>query len=416
MSELINNSAKRKENLKEVILRIHNGESPELLNKQLAELLEKIPYGEVVEVEQELISEGLPMEEVQKFCDVHSRVLNGNIDLSHQKIALPGHPVDTFIKENKEIEKVIKNIEKNSKKILKLEDNSEFGKLFFSIKSDLNLLMDIDKHYLRKENLLFPFLEKNGITGPPKVMWGKDDEIRVLIKSSISVLHNIDEISTDELSGIFSLIINPAIAGLRDMIVKEEQILFPMSMDKLTTSEWYEIYKETSEYGYCIYDPQIEWKPEGIETIENDSIDSDNINLQSGSFTIKELSAILNTIPFDITFVDKNDKVKFFTQGAERVFLRTRAILKRDVRMCHPPSSVHIVDQIVDDFRSGRETRAPFWIEMHGKFIHIEYFALKDENGEYLGTIEVSKDITELRSLSGEQRLLNYKNEGNNEQ
>jgi DUF438 domain-containing protein len=405
MSELINNSTLRKNALKEVILDIHNGANAEELNGKLSELLEKIPYGEVVEVEQELISEGLPIEEVQKFCDVHSRVLNGNIDLSHQKIAVPGHPIDTFIKENKEVEKVLKNIELN---LRKLKSDISNGKLLFSVKSDLNLLMDIDKHYNRKENLLFPFLELNGITGPPKVMWGKDDEIRNLLKGTINGLSTIENLSIEDLEGLIDFLITPMIASIRDMIVKEEQILFPMSMDKLTTSEWYQIYKETPEIGFCIYDPKVEWKPDGMEISENESIDGENIQLATGSFTIKEITAILNTVPFDITFVDRNDKVKYFSNGNERVFSRTRAILKRDVRMCHPPSSVHIVDQIVDDFKSGRESRAPFWIEMGGKFIHIEYFALRDEKGEYLGTIEVSKDITELRALTGEQRLLSY--------
>ncbi len=120
---------------------------------------------------------------------------------------------------------------------------------------------------------------------------------------------------------------------------------------------------------------------------------------------------MLNTMPVDITFVDKNDKVKYFSQGPHRIFDRSRAILNRDVRMCHPPSSVDVVEQIVNDFKSGKEDRAPFWIQLNGRFIHIEYFALRNEKGEYLGTIEVSQDLTELRKLQGEQRLLSYRKE-----
>lgn len=130
--------------------------------------------------------------------------------------------------------------------------------------------------------------------------------------------------------------------------------------------------------------------------------------MPSGALTPAELTAILNTMPFDITFVDKDDKVKYFSQGSERIFDRNRAILGRDVRLCHPPSSVHIVDRIIEDFRSGKESSAPFWIQMHGKFIHIEYFALRDATGAYLGTLEVSQDLTAKRALDGEQRLLQY--------
>ena len=120
--------------------------------------------------------------------------------------------------------------------------------------------------------------------------------------------------------------------------------------------------------------------------------------------------AVLNTLPVDLTFVDRNDKVKYFTQGKERIFDRNRAILGRDVRMCHPPSSVHIVDKIISDFKSGHADSAPFWIQMQGRFIHIDYFALRNEQGEYLGTLEVSQDLTEKRKLENEQRILNYGN------
>jgi DUF438 domain-containing protein len=139
------------------------------------------------------------------------------------------------------------------------------------------------------------------------------------------------------------------------------------------------------------------------------SVRSDSsIQLPSGGFTAAEIMAILNTLPADMTFVDKNDQVKYFTQGSHRIFARSRSIINRDVRLCHPPGSVHIIEKILDDFKSGRASHAPFWIQKQGRFIHIEYFALRDENGEYLGTLEVSQDLTLLRKLEGEQRILSY--------
>jgi DUF438 domain-containing protein len=203
--------------------------------------------------------------------------------------------------------------------------------------------------------------------------------------------------------------LQPAAKAVTDMIMKEEEILFPMTLDKLTEADWFEIYRQTNEIGYCLYDPKVSWKPAGIETAEATPAEEGTVNLPSGKFTSEELLAILNTLPVDLTFVDRNDKVKYFSQGKERIFDRNRAILGRDVRMCHPPSSVHIVDQIVEDFRSGKADSAPFWIQMGGKFIHIEYFALRNEHGEYLGTLEMSQDLTEKRALSGDQRLLSYK-------
>jgi uncharacterized protein len=180
-------------------------------------------------------------------------------------------------------------------------------------------------------------------------------------------------------------------------------------MDKLTEIEWYEIYNQTLEIGFCLYDPQFEWKPENPGTLKEIEKDEDLIRLPSGSFTKTQLQAILNALPVDMTFVDNHEKVKYYSQGKERIFHRSRAILNRDVKLCHPPSSVHVVEQILDDFRSGRQDHAPFWIQMKGRFIHIEYFALRDEQGNYLGTLEVSQDLTERRTLEGEQRILSYK-------
>jgi DUF438 domain-containing protein len=277
--------------------------------------------------------------------------------------------------------------------------------------SHFNRLMDVDKHYQRKENLLFPYLEKRGITGPPKVMWGKHDEIRTLLKIVIAALNTTKAISPKDSQALIEATLKPASTAVTEMIMKEEEILFPMAMDTLTDAEWYEIYQQTPEIGFCLYDPQDEWKPEGFEQQESTNIEEQFIQLPSGRVTPQELTAILNTLPVDITFVGKDDKVKYFSQGSHRIFARNRSILQRDVRLCHPPSSVHVAEKILEDFKSGISSRAPFWIQMNGRFIHIEYFAIRDEEGNYLGTLEVSQDLTEKRQLEGEQRLLTYNKE-----
>lgn len=408
MSELINNASQRKAHLKALILKMHEGWETETVRQELMDTLSQIPYGEVVEVEQELISEGLPESEILKLCDAHSAVLKGNIDLSGMKIVQEGHPVDVFRKENAELLKVIKA----AREVIGGMSDKEgegFPKQILGLRAFFNQLFDADKHYQRKEYLLFPFLESKGITGPPKVMWGKHDEIRDLVKGSIEVLQQ-DNLSAEEFRAVCDLILEPTLSGLEDMTVKEEQILFPMALDKLNEAEWYEVARQSIEIGFCLYDPPTQWKPSGAAVFSvNDAQKSgSHIQLPSGSFSAAELMAILNTIPVDMTFVDKDDKVKYFTQGTERVFHRNRAILNRDVRHCHPPASAHIVDKIIDDFKSGRQNRAPFWIKMGGKLIHIEYFALRGEQGEYLGILEVSHDVTRYRQLEGERRILSY--------
>ncbi|MFH0843804.1 MAG: DUF438 domain-containing protein [Bacteroidota bacterium] len=409
MSELINNSVNRKTRLKNLILKLHSGATEESVRKELLETLSQIPYGEVVEVEQELIGEGLPESEVLKLCDAHSAVLEGKIDLSGSKKMPEGHPVDVMKKENSELKKVTSQISQVLMAI-DFDKSVDLKENVLKLHTLYNSLWDVDKHYQRKEYLLFPFLEKQGITGPPKVMWGKHDGIRELIKGSIEILKT-ENISREDLMASSEIVLMPAIKGVNEMIPKEEEILFPMALDKLAEEDWYEISKQSLEIGYCLYDPKKEWKPDsaGDTSLSEMQSAGGHIQLPSGSFSVEELLAILNTLPVDITFVDKDDKVKYFSQSAERIFQRSRAILNRDVRHCHPPASAHIVYKIVEDFRSGKQNRAPFWINMGGKMIYIEYFALRDEGGNYLGTLEVSHNVSVYRELEGEQRILSYK-------
>jgi len=409
MSEFINNSDERKKKLKELILKLHSGSSEQDVKKELEETLKQIPYNDVVEVEQELIKEGLPEEDVLELCDVHANVLHGNVDMSSAKNIPAGHPIDVMVNENKalkalcqEIKTLIGSIEQNGGANLSTD--------LLKLRGHFNALFDVDKLYNRKEYLIFPFLETKGITGPPKVMWGKHDEIRELIKGAIEILKT-ETITLDELIATSEMVLIPAVNGVFDMTKKEEDILFPMVMDKLDEEEFYEISMQSLEIGFCLYDPPVLWKPEWMkeDIITTLNKNSDHIQFPTGSFQVEELIALLNHLPVDITFVDKDDKVKYFSQAKDRIFQRNRAILNRDVRLCHPPASAHIVDKIIDDFKAGKASSAPFWINMGGKLIHIEYFAMRNEKGEYLGTLEVSHNIQGYRDLEGEQRILSYK-------
>ncbi|MBK5720388.1 DUF438 domain-containing protein [Dysgonomonas sp. Marseille-P4677] len=410
MSELINNSQKRKELLKHLILQLHNNEAPEVVKNRLVDLLRSVPYNEVVEVEQELIAEGLPEEEVLRLCDIHTMVLDGSIDTSAAKTVPPGHPVDTLKRENRALEEYIDKVKElfNKGNKLKEEDVKEY---LLQLKGAFNALSDVEKHYKRKEYLLFPFLEKAGITGPPKVMWGKHDETRAFLNAAHEALSSKEPILPEEVLTLILMVLLPTVEAIEGMIMKEEEILLPMSLDILTNEDWYQIYTETPQFGFTLYDPQTEWVPEGATAGEPIYQSGEAIQLSSGSFNIKELEALFKTLPIDITFVDKNDKVKFFSHGTKKIFDRNRSIIGRDVRLCHPPGSVHIVEQIISDFKSGKENKATFWISSFmGHFVYIEYTALRGNDNEYLGVIEVTQDITELKKVEGDQRLLSYTN------
>lgn len=408
MSELINNSRIRIDELKKLILDLHKGIDVETTREKLKQSMGSIPYGEVVQAEEELIAKGLDREDVLQFCDLHSEALKGALDTSHAKKIPEGHPVDIFIKENREIENVIDRLKHIFVEASMRKENDSADDLLMKVRSEFNSLMDIEKHYLRKENLVFPFLEKYNITGPPMVMWGKHDETRSFLKSSFSLFDEAKNIDAKSFLDFVELMFNPTIKSIEEMIYKEEQILFPMCMDTLTEIDWYEILTQSEDIGYCLYYPEIKWKPTFAEKEEITFDTSERIRFETGSFTKEELEAVLNTLPVDITFVDKDDKVKYFSNGKSRIFARPKAVLGRQVQFCHPPSSVHIVNQIVEDFKSGRQDAAKFWINMHGKFIHIAYYAVRNSNNEYLGTLEVSQELDEYRNLTGERRILQY--------
>jgi DUF438 domain-containing protein len=265
--------------------------------------------------------------------------------------------------------------------------------------------LDIDKHYSRKENLLFPYLEKYGITAPPKVMWGVDDEIRDAIKQAKAGLQGDEGSREDRAKAALE-----AANKVNEMIFKEENILFPMALDTLTEDEWFNIAEESDEIGYCLTQPAGKWKPARVN-VSRDTKDagvqpSGSIRFETGVLSIEEINGMLSTIPVDITFIDKDNIVKYFTLGKERIFARTKAVIGRNVSNCHPPASVHIVEQMVEDFKAKRKDHEDFWIKKGSMYVYIRYFAVRDEKGEYLGTMEVTQNIAPIQALQGEKRLV----------
>lgn len=408
MSELINNAEHRKQLLRDLLLRLHAGETPDVLKAVLETQMDSMPPGEVLEVEQALISEGIEVSEILHHCDAHSEVLKGGLRASDLDSFPAGHPVDVFLQENRALEELCARIRQRLD-AAQADGNGLGEEARIAVLTLWHQLMDVDKHYLRKEYLLFPFLEQHGFPGPSKVMWGKHDQIREQLKAGDAILGQ--PLSTEELEGTVQLVLAPALDAVTEMVHKEEHILLPVSREKLAESEWAQIHEQTMDYGYCLVEPRGAWVPSrpADRPGEEKAATEGYVQLPSGRFSVQELEAVLNALPLDMTFVDKDDRVKYFSQGRDRIFARSKAILGRDVRHCHPPASAHIVEKILEDFRSGRESRAPFWIQMGPKLVHIEYFALRSPTGEYLGCLEASQDLGPYRALTGEQRILSYR-------
>lgn len=389
-------------------MELHQGKSVEEVKEKFKEAVKDVTHEEVAAMEQALIEEGLPVEEIQKMCDVHASIFKDILDKKTEPEMISGHPIHTFNQENRALEDLIVNEIKPRIEALKSAGGEQQQeKVAIELLEKYNLLTDIDKHYSRKENLIFPYLEKYGITAPPKVMWGVDDEIRGEIKDIINDLKNYN---TDARINTLNKI-EKNLERIQEMIYKEEKILLPMAAENLTQDEWYEIYKQSDEIGFCLVEPAAKWEPQNINLTKKADIVADHytkgsIKFDTGILTPKQIELIFNHMPFDITFVDKDDIVKYFSAGPERIFTRTRAVIGRSVQNCHPPASVHIVEKLVKDFKDGKKDVEEFWINMGGKMVYIRYFAVRDENGEFIGTLEVTQDITRIKELKGEKRLV----------
>ncbi len=406
MSEMINNREFRQKVLKEIIRELHDGKTVEEVKPRFEELIKGVSVNEITEMEQALIMEGMPVAEIQKLCDVHASVFKGSIEDIHKEpetTKAAGHPIQIFKQENSEIENLIQGrLTPLLEKLKTTDDKDTVSELLEGFK----LLLEVDKHYSRKENLLFPYLEKYGITAPPKVMWGVDDEIRSAIKETIRMLENYG----GEKEALLEKA-DEAIYKTKEMVFKEENILFPMAMDTLSEDEWQKIYEESSEIGYCLINPDTAWEPVRVEPEEQAKREGEPeeniVRFDAGVMTHEEINALLNTLPLDITFVGKDDTVRYFTQGKERIFARPKTIIGRHVQNCHPPASVHIVEKIVEDLKSGKKDHEDFWIRMGDDTIaYIRYFAVRNAEGEFLGVMEITQNIKPIQELTGEKRLL----------
>jgi PAS domain S-box-containing protein len=398
----ISNKQKKKEIMKDIIRKLHEGLTIEEAKERFEKEIGTVSSTEIAEIEQSLIDEGLSPEKIKKFCNVHALLFQSALEKSIIKETSPSHPVYLFKLENREIEKIVDSLKK-----LKEEREEELPGTKQKLNDLLNELRGIDVHYKRKELVLFPFLEKQGFTGPSKVMWGKDNEVRDLLKKAISSVEEIKD--TKDLEPYSKNSLDPLIEEVTGMIFKEENILFPTCLEKLSANDWVEILKESDQVGYVFVQ-----KPKETEALVKDLksalleepvFEDDEISFPTGKLRLKELMSVLNTLPVDITFVDNEDKVRYFSDSKERIFLRTKSVIGIKVQNCHPPQSLETVEKILDSFKEGKRDTADFWINVEGKFVYIRYFAMRDEAGSYLGTLEVSQDLTEIKKLEGEKRL-----------
>ena len=374
--------------------KLKEGGNPKDLHTQYQADIESIQPQDAFRVFFSLIEEGMSASEILVFLD---KIINGFyktlLDYAWEK-PKNRHFLDEMYEENALLEAKVEVM----KVELKEADLAQRkGKLLASTKE----LASFDNHYLKKENILFPYMEKGReeFQGTA-IMWELHDNIRTKIKETMTLLE--DPAATD-------LDINKAIAGIffgmLGLKKKEELILFPAASQVLSEEDWAQMYAQSLEYDAAFGLRQ------GIESegTAGKEIFADGIfHTETGNLNFNEVLMIFNHLPVDLTFVDENNKVRYFTRPKDRIFPRSPAVIGRDVNNCHPPQSVNVVEEIVASFRSGKEDTAKFWINLKGKCILIRYFALRNGQGDYKGVLEVSEDITEIVELQGERRLLDW--------
>ncbi len=404
-----------------IVKDLHAGKTVEEVKPRFEELIQDVEATEIAAMEQKLIEGGVPDTEVKRLCDVHVQVFADAL-AGHAPITVPaGHPLDTFQRENQALLQVTASLRKVAEAIGEPPDGAAWGRLKGALSDTVERLAEVDKHYLRKENQLFPFLEEHGVEGPSKVMWAIHDDIRDLTKQARQTIAEDDA----------KLAVSTCLALAKmvdDMVTKEEQVLHPMSMDTLSEAEWVRIRAGEGEIGYAFVADVPEWPARpveaeagaagapagaaaagmaGVPAAGTGATGGDLLALHTGGLDLDELNLVLGVLPIDFQYVDEHDRVRFYSEG-HRIFPRSPGVIGRKVQNCHPPASVHKVQQIIDAFRSGEKDVAEFWIEMQGKFLHIRYFAVRDEAGAYRGVVETVQDVTGIRALEGQRRLLDW--------
>ena len=380
----------------DIITRLHHGLSVEEAKTEILRDVGKLSSSEITEIEQGLIDEGVSANEIAIFCNVHALLFESALEREVASPDAPSHPVNLLKRENREIERVLKG----------LRESAASGDKA-AVEAGIERLRGVIGHYSMKENALFPYLEKHGFPGPSKVMWSKHNEVREMMKKASD--------SSQRTPDLLKLLVDE----VEGMIFKEENILFPACLERISPPEWVEIFKACDEIGFSFLsgvglhstlaeaESHKPAKPEAEDLPRTQRrAQSEEIAMPTGRFSADELAAVLNALPVDITFVDAADKVKYFSQSKDRIFVRSTSVLGRSVQNCHPPQSLKKVIEILESFRNGSRDHADFWIQTRGKFVHIRYFAVRDPRGAYLGTLEVTQDVTGIRELSGQRRLL----------
>ena len=388
--------SERVEQLKSFLKRLGTGEELGTVREDFVSQFAHVEASEIMKAEQGLMREGTPLAEVQQLCDLHSALFHGStiheqMDAEHAKVEAVleaqeksqsvvtlvetvGHPLNRLTEENKALDALIEGT--------KVKVASKTATV-----DDVNEIRQVSIHYAKKGDLLYPHLKvAYDISGPSLVMWTVDGDIRDGF-GRLARAESIDDAWYEEFDGLLT--------RAQEMIYKEQNILFPICAENFSTEEWYQIYKDTEQYEEIFGVERVAWAEAESALAAKaapTSGDSNTIALIGGSLTLEQLDAMLNTMPMEITFVDHVDINRYFNDG-EKVFKRPTTAIGRDVFSCHPPKVEPIVRGIIESFRNGERDNVAVWLEKVGRPFYVNYMAVRDQNNNYLGTLELVQDM-----------------------
>lgn len=389
----------RTEQLKAYLRRLGEGEELEDVRADFVREFGDVEASEIMQAEQELLQEGTPLSEVQRLCDVHSALFHGST--REEKIANAEKEVAASLERQKARERVEKDYSDKDARAAQLEtipghplntlvrENDAFTDLLAEVREtgDASLLPAIRElaiHYAKKGDLLYPLLKvRYGVTGPAEVMWTVDDEIR----DELGALAREDE--HDEK---WKNRLDAVLTRAEEMVYKERNILFPICAVYFTEEDWKEIYRDAGDYAVCFGVEPETWDEAEKEPDLQSTASDGEIVMPGGHLTVEQLTALLNTIPMEISFVDGDNINRFFNEGP-KVFKRPAAAIDREVFSCHPPKIEPMVRQIIDDFRNSRRDVVPVWMEKGGRTMLVQYMAVRNRAGNYIGTVELVQDM-----------------------
>ncbi len=395
--------------LKDIVLRLHRGEKLEDVRAEFHDLLREVSPAEIGAMEQELVRGGVPETEIKRLCQMHVELFTSGTDAPQLPDLPSGHPIHTLRAENREAEARAAKLQEAAGQA---SDPLSFAAARAGLAAGVADLAQIIRHYERKENQLFPIMERHGLTAPPQVMWEIHDDIRKQFKQAAALL---DAGDADAAPLVAELCV-----AVRDMVFKEERVLLPMVWETFDEADWARVRLGEEDIGFSWVTPGTEWTPPPLPAEAGGGAGAGAasggasgaaqgfIDLDAGRLSAEVLNAILKTLPVDLSFVDATDRVAYFSATEDRIFPRSPGIIGREVSKCHPPKSVHMVEEILTRFKSGERDTAEFWIELHGRFLHIRYFAVRLPDRTYAGCLEVSQDVTAIRALTGQRRLLEW--------